>query len=108
MAKGIVREVDDAELKEILGSEELPVVVDFYAPWCGPCKAIGPFMESLAEKFKGKARFLKINVDDHKQMANKFDVRGIPRIFLFKNGEPEDNVLGGYEGKIRQMVENAV
>jgi thioredoxin 1 len=71
-----------------------PVLVDFWAPWCGPCKAIAPVIEELAGDFDGKVKIGKINVDDNQQLAGQYGIRGIPTVMLFKGGEPVDSFVG--------------
>jgi len=78
---------------EVVGSD-LPVLVDFWAPWCGPCKMIGPIVEELAEEFAGKAKVGKVNVDDNQELAGQFGIRGIPTVMLFKGGEVVESFVG--------------
>lgn len=79
--------------EEVLKSEE-PVVVDFWAPWCGPCRVLGPVIEELAEELKGKAKVAKLNVDDNQQLTAEYEVRGIPTVIVFKNGQPVERIVG--------------
>ncbi len=78
---------------DVLKSEQ-PVLIDFWAPWCGPCRAVGPIVDELANEFEGKAKIGKINVDEQGELAQKFRVMSIPTIMLFKNGEVVDKVIG--------------
>ena len=78
---------------EVLNSE-VPVLVDFWAPWCGPCKMIGPIVEELATDFDGEAKVGKVNVDNNQDLAAKFGIRGIPTVMLFKGGESINNFVG--------------
>ena len=78
---------------EVLGSD-VPVLVDFWAPWCGPCKMIGPIVEELAAEYDGKAKVGKVNVDDNQELAGKFGIRGIPTVMLFKGGEVAGSFVG--------------
>lgn len=84
---------DDNFEGEVLKNNK-PVVVDFWAPWCGPCKAIGPVFEELAGHFKDNVKFMKMNVDDNQKTAIKFGVRSIPTIILFKEGQVSDTIVG--------------
>lgn len=73
---------------------DVPVLVDFWAPWCGPCKMIGPIIEELATEFDGKAKVGKVNVDDNQELAGSFGIRGIPTVMLFKGGEVVNQFVG--------------
>ncbi len=84
---------DDMFEKEVLQSE-LPVLVDFWAPWCGPCRMVGPVVDSLSEKNGDKVKFCKMNVDENQRTAGKYMVMSIPTIMLFKAGEVADTSVG--------------
>ncbi len=86
-------ELTDANFDEILQSDK-PVLVDFWAEWCGPCKMIGPVVEELAGEYDGKAVIGKLNVDENPQVAAKFGIRSIPTLLVFKNGEIVDKQVG--------------
>lgn len=84
---------DDNFEIEVLKSEK-PVLIDFWAPWCGPCKAIGPVIEELAGELKDSVKVMKMNVDDNQKTAVNFGVRSIPTIILFKDGKVVDSIIG--------------
>ena len=84
---------DDNFEGEVLKSDK-PVLIDFWAPWCGPCKAIGPVVEELAEKFKDSVKIMKLNVDENQKTAAKYGVRSIPTLILFKEGKVLDTLIG--------------
>ena len=92
MAK--VSEISDADFENEVFKSDVPVLVDFWAPWCGPCKNIAPLIEELAGEFDGKIKVVKVNVDDHKDAARQYNVRGIPNLVLFKGGELTDQIVG--------------
>jgi thioredoxin len=84
---------DDAFDSEVLKSD-LPVLIDFWAPWCGPCKAIAPVVEELAKEYDGRLKVMKMNVDDNPQTPSRYNVRGIPNLILFKGGQVKDQIVG--------------
>ncbi len=84
---------DDNFESEVLKSEK-PVLIDFWAPWCGPCKAIGPVIEELAGELKDSVKIMKMNVDDNQKTAVNFGVRSIPTMILFKDGKAVDSIIG--------------
>ncbi len=93
MSDHITAITDDTFEQEVLGSDT-PVLVDYWAEWCGPCKAIGPVLEDIAPGYAGKVRIVKLNVDENRNTASKYGVRSIPTLMLFKNGTVESTQVG--------------
>ena len=84
---------DDSFEPEVLQSD-LPVLVDYWAEWCGPCKQIAPILDEVAKEYEGRLRIAKINVDENRQVPARFGIRGIPTLMLFRNGNVEDTRVG--------------
>ncbi|MEI7908220.1 MAG: thioredoxin [Verrucomicrobiota bacterium] len=84
----------DANFQAEVINSELPVLVDFWAEWCGPCKMIGPVLDQVATDLEGQAKVGKLNVDDSTELAAKYNVRSIPLLLFFKNGEVKDQIVG--------------
>jgi len=96
----MVIEVNDQNFEQEVVKSELPVVVDFWAPWCGPCRMIGPVVDKLSEEFQGKIKFCKLNVDENPDSARKYQVMSIPLLLFFKEGQPMDQSLGAVADSI--------
>ena len=80
-----VLHINDADFETVVAQSDIPVLVDFWAPWCGPCKMIAPILDEIAPEFESKEKIVKINVDDNQLVAGQFGVRSIPTLLLFKN-----------------------
>jgi putative thioredoxin len=101
--------IENFEQEVVAASMSQPVLVDFWAPWCGPCKAIGPILEKLEIDYGGGFKLVKINSDDEQQLAGAFGVRSIPTVVLMKNGQPVDGFMGALpEGKVREFLDKHV
>ncbi len=90
----MVQEINDEKFEKEVLKSELPVLVDFWAPWCGPCKMLTPVIEKLSESNNGKVKFCKVNVDEAPQSAGKYGIMSIPTLLFFKNGEKVDQIIG--------------
>ena len=91
---GNVKDISDSLFAAEVLSSELPVIVDFWAPWCGPCKSIAPVLEELSTEFAGRIKIVKINVDENPKTPTSYNVRGIPNLVFFKGGEVVDQIVG--------------
>lgn len=91
--KHVIEGTDANFEKEVIQSE-LPVLVDFWAPWCGPCRMVGPVVEELAEKYQGKLKVVKVNTDENQEISVRYGIRSIPTLGVFKGGEVVDGVIG--------------
>ena len=104
-----VAKVSDSDFEaQVLKSAE-PVVVDFWAEWCGPCKMIAPALDELAEAYQGKVKIAKVNVDHNRATAMKYHVRSIPMLLLFKNGQVQATQIGAVgKAQLSQMIDKAI
>ncbi len=94
--------------KEVLKSD-VPVLVDFWAVWCGPCKAIAPTVDELAKQYKGKVKVAKMDVDEHQQVPQQYGIRSIPTLLLFKGGRVVDTIVGAVpKSKLEESLKKAI
>jgi len=99
---------DDAFEQQVLKSET-PVLLDFWAEWCGPCKAIAPMLEDLAKEYEGKLRIVKVNIDHNQQTPRAYGVRGIPTLMVFKNGKVEATQIGAVsKTQLSQLIDKTL
>lgn len=89
-----VLQVTDENFEEEVLKSDIPVLVDFWAEWCNPCKAIAPIIDQLADEYKGQVKFTKLNVDENKEIPSKYKIRGIPSLLIFKEGNNVANKVG--------------
>lgn len=88
---------------------KLPVLVDFWAPWCGPCRIVSPTLEKLSSEYANKLKFAKLNVDSNQELAARFDVRGIPCMIIFSKGHEAGRIIGAYsEAELRKKIDLAL
>jgi thioredoxin 1 len=95
----------DQNFEEEVLKSAVPVVIDFWAAWCAPCKMIAPTLDELAQEFAGKAKIGKLNVDENREIAGKYGIRGIPSLLLFKDGEIKDQMVGVHS---KQEISNMI
>ena len=100
-----VFEITDSSFEQEVLQSSVPVLVDFWAPWCGPCRSIAPVIEEIAKEYQGRVKIAKVNVDNNPQAPAMYHVRGIPNLILFKNGELQDQIVGAVA---KQEIVNAI
>ena len=101
-----VQKLDGSNFDNIINSADKPVIVDFFADWCGPCKMIAPVLEKLSEEYENEIMFCKVNVDENSDIAARFSVQNIPTFISFKNGQLYNTMVGaGSKNKILELVQ---
>ena len=101
--------VNDENFDDEVLRSDIPVLVDFWAEWCGPCKVVGPTVEALASDYQGKVKVAKLNVDDNPEAARRFGVRSIPTLIVFKDGEAQQAAVGVKpKGQLAELIEKVL
>ena len=101
--------VTDANFDQEVLKSSTPVLIDFWAPWCGPCRTIAPIIEDLADAYSGRLKVVKINVDDNPQTPGRYGVRGIPNLLIIKGGQVKEQIIGAVpKGRLVQAVDSAI
>ena len=109
MASADVSHVTDANFEQEVLKSSIPVLIDFWAPWCGPCKAIAPIVDELAKDYAGKLKVVKLNVDDNPETPARYGVRGIPNLLIIRDGQVKDQIVGAVpKGHLVKAVDNAL
>ncbi|AWY01903.1 thioredoxin [Marinomonas primoryensis] len=102
-------QITDAQFAEEVLNSDIPVIVDFWAPWCGPCKMIAPVLEDIAAEYAGKVKVVKLNVDENQETAPKYNVRGIPTLLIVKGGEVVATKVGAVsKSQLVEFVNGAI
>jgi thioredoxin 1 len=109
MAEDVLFHATDGNFKPEILKSEIPAVVDFWAPWCGPCQVIAPVIEELAKEYAGKVKVAKMNVDENPATPSRYGIRGIPTVILFKEGQVLDQIVGAVsKSRVEEMIKKAL
>ncbi len=105
----MVLEIDSENFEKEVIKSDMPVIVDFWAEWCGPCKILGPTFEKISEEYEGRLKFAKMNVDENRDIAGKFFIQGIPSMIIFNRGEEAERLVGALpETLLKEKIDNAL
>jgi len=105
-----IKETSDSEFQSEVVESDIPVLVDFWAPWCGPCQMVTPVLEAVAQKMNGQMKFVKVNTDKNQKKAGEFNVMAIPTLIVFKDGQEVDRIVGfkpqeQLESQLKQLIQ---
>lgn len=109
MASQDVLELTDHNFEQEILKSNVPALVDFWAVWCGPCRAVAPSVEAIAQEYRGRLKVAKMNVDDHVQVPQRYEIRSIPTLLLFKNGQVVGQIVGAVpKAKIEEAIKKVL
>jgi len=111
MAEGKTFDVTDADFATEVLKSEVPAIVDFWAPWCGPCRMAAPVLEKIADEYDGKVKVCKVNIDDERQVASQYGIMSIPTLFVFNDGQVVDQITGitpNFEADVKKKLDAAL